>query len=261
MNEHVKDPSAVRTRLEVEGAIATLTLCRPKMNAIDDAMLDALGAALDEVVASPAIAVLRIRSDQRVFSAGADLALVGTRVGHAEGSAAMVATVERFHRVYDRLATLPAVTIAEIEGHALGGGLELALACDLRIASEEARLGLPEAGVGLLPGAGGTQRLTALCGRGIAARIILTGELIGGREAERIGLTQWTEPAGQVRARADEVAARTAALSPEALRTAKHCIALAVPLSCDGVRAEIDGIGALMLEQGTVARVSAFLKR
>ena len=99
--------------------------------------------------------------------------------------------MRRFHDVYDLLAGLPVVTIAEIEGHALGGGLELALVCDIRIASYDAKLGLPEAKVGLLQGAGGTQRLTRLCGEGIAARIILSGDVVNGGEAERVGLVQW----------------------------------------------------------------------
>ena len=97
----------------------------------------------------------------------------------------MRATVRRFHEVYDHLAALPLVTIAEIEGHALGGGLELALACDIRIASHTAKLGLPETKVGLLPGAGGTQRLTRLCGEGIAARIILSGDVVDPRPTRK----------------------------------------------------------------------------
>lgn len=92
-------------------------------------------------------------------------------------------TTRLFHHVYNRLASLPAVTVAYITGHALGGGLELGLACDLRIASRKAKLGLPEARMGLLPGAGGAQRLTELCGPGIAARLILTCDLVQGDEA------------------------------------------------------------------------------
>ena len=158
----------------------------------------------------------------------------------------MVATVRRFHAVFDRMAALPVVTLAEIEGHALGGGLELALACDLRIASAHARLGLPEAKVGLLPGAGGTQRLTRLCGAGIAARLILTGEQIDGREAERIGLVQWAVHAIDFAEAAAEIVARVAGLSPEALKAAKACIGIAGRLDPAGADAEIDGIGTLM---------------
>ncbi|MEP9352681.1 enoyl-CoA hydratase/isomerase family protein [Xanthobacter sp. KR7-65] len=244
-----------------DGAIVTLTLVRPPVNAIDDAMLSELDAALASVAADATVALLRISSALPVFCAGADLAMVGARLADAHGAAAMTATTRLFHQVYDRLAGMPAVTLAEMEGHALGGGLELALACDLRIASHAARLGLPEAKVGLLPGAGGTQRLTRLCGPGVAARLILGGELVDGAEAERLGLVQWSAPAGEVRARADAVAARIADLSPESLRAAKACIALAAPVSPEGAAAEIAGIGALMGEAGTRRRVAAFLQR
>ena len=250
-----------RLTLAVDGAVATITLCRPPVNAIDDAMLDALDGALAQVEARPDVAVVRIRSAAKAFCAGADLEMVSRRVGHAEGAAEMVETVRRFHAVFDRLASLPAVTLAEIGGPALGGGLELALACDLRIAAHEARLGLPEAKVGLLPGAGGTQRLTGLCGPGVAARLILTGELIDGQEAARLGLAQWAVPAGELEAAATSVAARAAGLSPEAVRAAKGCIAVAAAVAPEGVRAEVDGIGALMREDGTRRRVAAFLAR
>ncbi|MER2605880.1 MAG: enoyl-CoA hydratase/isomerase family protein [Siculibacillus sp.] len=250
-----------RVTLAVEGAVATLTLCRAPMNAIDDAMLAALLDAFAVVDADPAIAVLRIRSDQRVFCAGADLRLVGSRVGRPDGAEAMVETVRAFHRTFDRLAGLSKVTIAEIEGHALGGGLELALACDVRIAAHHARLGLPEAKVGLLPGAGGTQRLTTLCGAGVAARVILTGDLLDGREAERLGLVQWSAHAVDFAEVAREVADRAAGLSVDALAAAKACIRIADPLSSAGAEAEIRGIGALMMKTGTERRVADFLQR
>lgn len=246
MSHPAPDAGPERVGLSIDGAVATLTLCRPPMNAIDDAMLEAILDAVARVEASPQVILLRVRSDQRVFCAGADLDLVASRVGSADGAAAMVKTVELFHRAYDRLAAVPAVTIAELEGHALGGGLELALACDLRIAAHHVKLGLPEAKVGLLPGAGGTQRLTRLCGAGVASRLILTGEVIDGREAERLGLVQWTAHAADFADLASEIAARVTALSPEAVRAAKRCIRIAGAIEASGVRAEIDGIGALM---------------
>jgi enoyl-CoA hydratase/carnithine racemase len=256
-----RDPEARRVDLDVAGPIATLTLCRPPMNAIDDAMLTALIDAFAVVEADPAIAVLRIRSDQRVFCAGADLRLVGTRVGRPDGADAMVETVRAFHHTFDRLAALPKVTIAEIEGHALGGGLELALACDLRIAAHHARLGLPEAKVGLLPGAGGTQRLTSLCGAGVAARLILSGDQIDGREAERLGLVQWSAHAVDFAEVAEEVASRAAGLSADAIAVAKSCIRIADRMSSEGADAEIRGIGTLMMKPSTERRVADFLGR
>lgn len=255
------DPDLRRVDLAIDGAIATLTLCRPPSNAIDDAMLAALEAAFATVEAAPAVAVLRIRSSERVFCAGADLRLIGARVGHADGAEAMVATVRAFHRTFDRLAALPKVTIAEIEGHALGGGLELALACDLRIAVHHARLGLPEAAVGLLPGAGGTRRLTSLCGAGVTARLVLSGDRIDGREAERLGLVQWSAHAVDFAEVAEAVATRAAGLSTDALALAKSCIRIADRISSEGVDAEIRGIGALMMLPSTERRVADFLGR
>lgn len=258
MNQGPSTPSSCLT-LTCEDSVATLMLHHGPMNAIDDALLDRLDAALDAVVSKSVISVLRIRSERRVFSAGADLRLIGGRLATGSGADEMKATVQRFHEVYNRLAALPVVTIAEIEGHALGGGLELALACDMRIAAHGAKLGLPEAKVGLLPGAGGTQRLTQLCGEGIAARIILSGDVVDGREAERIGLVQWAFEAADFKRGAAEIVTRTASLSPDAQRVAKSCIHLAVQKQPQGAQAEIEGIWTLMGSDETRKRVMGFL--
>ncbi|SCY32979.1 enoyl-CoA hydratase/isomerase family protein [Microvirga guangxiensis] len=247
--------------LVVEGSTAVLTLSRAPVNAIDDVLTDALEAALAELEGNDRLAILRIRSNQKVFCAGADLRMIADRFGTEEGRAAMTASVRRFHAVFDRLAALPMVTFAEIEGHALGGGLELALACDLRIAAHEAKLGLPEVNVGLIPGAGGTQRLTALCGSGIASRLILTGEVVSGLDAERLGLVQWARPSAGFSDAVGGIVERIAKLSPEALRTAKGCIRLAGALNPAGVAAEIDGIGMLMLRPETAKRVASFVAK
>lgn len=243
-----------------EGGIGTILLQRPPVNAISDALIGQLDAALDEAEAA-ALPIVRLRSTARAFCAGADLRMVGGRVGNTEGAAAMEATVRSFHRVFDRLASLPAVTMAEIGGVALGGGLELALACDLRLVSDEARLGLPEPGVGLLPGAGGTQRLTRLCGAGIAARIILAGDQIDGAEAVRLGLAHWCVPLGDLEAESDRIAARISGFSAEALRLSKRCIELAGLPGPGGADAEISGIVRLMMAPDTHERVTAFLSR
>lgn len=247
--------------LIVEGPVAVMTLSRAPVNAIDDILTDAIEAALAELERNDRLAVLRIRSDQKVFCAGADLRMIAERFATEEGKTAMVASVRRFHAVFDRLAALPMVTLAEIGGHALGGGLELALACDLRIAAYEAKLGLPEVNVGLIPGAGGTQRLTALCGAGIASQLILTGEVVSGRTAEQIGLVQWSSTAADFTATVNAIVERIAKLSPDALRAAKGCIRLAGALNPAGAAAEIDGIGMLMRRSETARRVAAFVAK
>lgn len=255
------DAPAPLARVEIRGCIAELTLSRAPVNALNDALVEAIDAALDAVEAVPDIAVLRIRSDQKVFCAGADLKLIGERLGRPEGVEAMRATVTALHRLFDRIATFPAVTIAEMDRTALGGGLELALACDLRIVAADARIGLPEAGVGLLPGAGGTQRLTRLCGAGVANRMILGGETLDGREAERLGIAQWCFPRAEFADGAETVAQRAAQGGTEALKAAKACIALAAFPDDRGVRAEIDGISRLMDVPDSQARIRAFLDR
>jgi enoyl-CoA hydratase/carnithine racemase len=137
--------------------VATLTLSRPPVNAINDQWLTSFESKLDQL-AKYKCAVLHLRSNQSVFCAGADLAEIGWRMSLADGADRIYAYVARIQRLYARIERLPQVTVAEIGGAAMGGGLELALACDLRFAATEAKLGLPEARLGLIPGAGGTQR-------------------------------------------------------------------------------------------------------
>ncbi len=248
-----------RLSFTIDGGIATILLDRAPVNAIDDALLAALDQAFDRVLAAPEVKLLRIRSALKLFCAGADLRMIAGRVGTRDGSEEMGRTVRLLHRVFDRLAALPVVTLAELEGHALGGGLELALACDLRIAAINAKLGLPEARVGLLPGAGGTQRLTQLCGPGIAARVILSGEALDGSEALRVGLAQWAVEREAFAAAAHAIAERISGLSAPALRAAKACLRAALPMQANGVAAEIDGIERLMMQMETAERVRAFV--
>jgi enoyl-CoA hydratase len=176
--------------VERAGRVAVATLSRPPVNALDDALIVRLDAVLDQIVDDDEVTVLHIRSAEKAFCAGADLALMRSCFSTAGGPDAMLKVVTGMQRLFQRLESGPLVTLAEIGGAALGGGMELALACDLRVASTEARLGLPETSLGLLPGAGGTQRLARLCGHGVANRLILGAEVIDGAEAER----PWPKP-------------------------------------------------------------------
>jgi len=169
--------------------------------------------------------------------------------------------VRHMQRLYWRLESAPLVTLAEIGTTALGGGLELALACDLRVAALDARLGLPEARLGLLPGGGGTQRLTRLCGPGLAKRLILGAEVIDGAEAERLGLVQWARPRDQLAAFASEIAARYAAMPKAALAANKRCIAAATDPARDGYADEISETRALYDHAETRRKVSDFLAK
>ena len=243
------------------GRVLVATLSRPPVNALDDKLIAELDAVVERAAQDDEVAVLHLRSDQRAFSAGADLALIEACFATPQGPEAMTEVVRHMQRLYWRLESAPLVTLAEIGTTALGGGLELALACDLRVAALEARLGLTEARLGLLPGAGGTQRLTRLCGPGLAKRLILGAEVIDGAEAERLGLVQWARPRDQLAAFASEVAARYAAMPKAALAANKRCIAAATDPERDGYADEISETRTLYDHAETRRKVSDFLAR
>ena len=243
------------------GRVLVATLSRPPVNALDDKLIAELDAVVERAIQDDDVAVLHLRSDQRVFSAGADLALIEACFATPQGPDAMTDVVRHMQRLYWRLESAPLVTLAEIGTTALGGGLELALACDLRVAALEARLGLPEARLGLLPGGGGTQRLTRLCGPGLAKRLILGAEVIDGAEAERLGLVQWARPRDQLAAFASEIAARYAAMPKAALAANKRCIAAATDPARDGYADEISETRALYDHAETRRKVSDFLAK
>ena len=243
------------------GHVLVATLSRPPVNALDDKLIAALDAVVDRAIDDAGITVLHLRSDQRAFSAGADLALIEACFATPQGPDAMTDVVRKMQRLYWRLESAPLVTLAEIDTLALGGGLELALACDLRVAALEARLGLPEARLGLLPGAGGTQRLTRLCGPGLAKRLILGAELIDGALAERLGLVQWAVPREQLADFARDIASRYAAMPKAALAANKRCIAAATDPARDGYADEIAETRTLYDHPDTRLRVSDFLAK
>jgi enoyl-CoA hydratase len=241
--------------------VFTLTLARSPVNALDDAMVDAIEAAVEAACADAAISVLHLRSACRVFCAGADLALMRQSIATPDGLERMLDLVARLQRLMAHLENAPVVTLAEISGAALGGGFEMALACDLRIAAHEARIGLPEAGLGLLPAAGGTQRLTRLVGPGLARRLILGAEAVDGATAERLGLVQWSTPRAQLAEAATALAERIAAIPRQATAAAKQCIAAALDGARDGFAEELAQTRSLYQHPDTRERVTAFLAR
>ena len=252
---------AMMVLTEQIGRVLVATLSRPPVNALDDKLIAELDAVVERAIQDDDVAVLHLRSDQRVFSAGADLALIEACFATPQGPDAMTDVVRHMQRLYWRLESAPLVTLAEIGTTALGGGLELALACDLRVAALDARLGLPEARLGLLPGGGGTQRLTRLCGPGLAKRLILGAEVIDGAEAERLGLVQWVRPRDQLTAFASEIAARYAAMPKAALAANKRCIAAATDPARDGYADEISETRGLYDHAETRRKVSDFLAK
>ena len=248
-------------QLERRGGTLVATLDRAPVNAIDDELLARLDAALVEAERDESIAVLHLRSAHKVFCAGADLALIRASVATPQGLERMLATVQAMQRVFARLEQLPCLTLAELGGATLGGGFELALACDWRIAAHEARVGLPEAGLGLLAAGGGTQRLTRLLGPGLARRLILGGETLTGEQALQLGLVQWSVPRAALQSAAQALAERAARVPRYTLAENKRCIALAAAAPGEGYAAEIAATRRLYQNPETRRRVTAFLDK
>jgi enoyl-CoA hydratase len=203
-------------RVDISESIATLTIDRPDVkNALDLATVAAMREALQRLAADDSAGVLIITgAGDAAFVSGADINDISAR-GRDEGLAAinssLFAEIERF----------PRPTIAAINGYALGGGCELALACDIRIAADTARFGQPELGLGIIPGAGATQRLPRIVGLGRAKYLVLTGEIIDAKHALEIGLVSAITPPGQLQIRARELARKVLRQGPLAARLAK----------------------------------------
>jgi enoyl-CoA hydratase/carnithine racemase len=244
--------------INTNDGVTTLTLSRPPVNAISEEWVRSFEAKLDELAHGPKFTVLHIRSDQKIFCAGADLKEVRARMDMADGSDRMYAYVAGIQRLYFRIENLPQVTLAEIGGAAMGGGFELALACDLRIAANEAKVGLPEARLGLIPGAGGTQRLTRFCGPAVASRLILGAEILDGAAAAALGVVHWSAPRAELAARASEIAKRVAGLPAAALAACKACIAAAQRPGRGGYTDELEFTRRLLTDAETRQRVAAF---
>jgi enoyl-CoA hydratase len=244
--------------LETEGAVAVLTINRPeKRNALSGQVRAELVAALDALRGDDAVRVLVITgAGDKAFVAGADIAEFAERTP-LQQRAAMTGV-----RVFDEIAAYPKPVIAMINGFCLGGGCELALACDVRIAADTARFGQPEINLGIIPGGGGTQRLPRVVGMGQAMRLVLSGELIDAAEALRIGLADVVHPAGDLRARTLEFATSMAGKSPVALRMAKSAVRAAaeMPLGA-GLQYETELFVTCFASDDKREGVAAFLEK
>ncbi len=206
--------------LELRGHAAIVTLANPPAHTWTQASLAALARLVRRLDAEPEIRALVVTgAGEKFFSAGADLKLF------ADGDVAVAsAMARRFGEAFETLAAFRGVTIAAINGYAMGGGLECALACDLRVAEEHAVLALPEASVGLLPCAGGTQRLAWTVGESWAKRMVLLGERVDAPTAARIGLVDEVVPRGTALERALAMAAQVERQSPGAVQACKRLI-------------------------------------
>lgn len=221
-------PSDLPLALTIEHGLAVIELRRPPANALGSTLVEAFSDALDQIQRAEAGAVVVCSTVPGFFAAGADLKLLSTldRAGFRQ-------YLVNLRGVIERLATIGPPTIAAIDGIALGGGLEVALACTMRVASTESRVGVPEIKLGLLPGAGGTQRLPRLVGRGAALDLLLTGRSIDATEAERIGLVDLVVEPDEVDAAARRIARSFVDGPSAALSAIMRCVDAArdLPLS------------------------------
>ena len=231
-------------KLEVaDSGVATIRLDRPKLNPLNRQVATEIGEAVDEIALNEKVRAVVVWGGERVFAAGADIKEMGER-----DAVSMFRYIGYFQDVFTRLEQLPVVTIAAINGYALGGGCELALSCDFRICAEDSQLGQPEILLGVIPGAGGTQRLPRLVGVGRAKDIIYSGRFVAAEEALAIGLVNKVVPPDRVYATAVEWAERYAAGPTVALMAAKQSIQ-------NGI--EVDMSNALLLERQAFAALFA----
>ena len=243
--------------LEAEGRVAVLTINRPeKRNALNQATRDEILDALDNLHSSDQRVLVITGAGEKAFIAGADIT-------EFEGRTALDQRgVMKQRRVFDAIEDCPLPVIAMINGYCLGGGMELALACDIRIAGENAKLGQPEINLGIIPGGGGTQRLTRLVGEGKSMELILTGDIIDAGTAHGLGLVNHIFPPAELRAATMSIAGRISDKSPVALCLAKESIKNAGRMGVrEAMERETDLFCLAFTSEDKEEGVSAFLEK
>ncbi len=244
--------------VERRGHVAIITINRPeKRNALNIQTRAEGAAILDELRADDSVRVVVFTgAGDKAFIAGADVAEFADRTAITQREVML----ER--GLFNAVDTFPKPVIAMVNGYCLGGGCELALACDIRICNDRASFGQPEINLGIIPGGGGTQRLTRLVGEGKAMELILTGAIIDAQTALTLGLVNHVVPADQLEARTMEIANRIAEKSPIALRLAKEAIKLASRSNLDeGLRREVDLFALCFSSEDKDEGVTAFLEK
>lgn len=208
-------------RLDIAEGLAVITLARPeKLNALDDAMVGLLGTYADRIDADHSVRAVILTAEGKAFCAGGDIVAWGGLSPLEMGQG----WVRSGHRVFDKLARMKPPVIAALNGHALGGGLELAVTADIRICEEQAKIGLPETGLGMIPGWSGTQRLVRRLGGRVARRLALTGEIVTAEMALSLGIVDQVVEKGGALAAAKAMAERVAARGPVANIVVKQLI-------------------------------------
>jgi enoyl-CoA hydratase len=254
-------PESHWTRLLIDraDAVATVTLNRPEvLHALDAAMFDELDRAFVSLAIDNSVRVILLTgAGERAFAAGADI----RELTHTDAASGQTLSA-RGQAVFARIAGCGKPVIAAVNGVALGGGCELALACTLRLASDRARLGLPELKLGLIPGYGATQRLPRLIGRSAALRLMLTGAVIDAPEALRLSLVDEVVPAAELMPRARALAASIAVMAPLAVSALLQTVARGAELPLeDALRVESESFGKLCATDDKHEGLNAFLEK
>lgn len=251
-------PTGPFIAIAIEDAIATVTLDRPPVNALTVELLAELESRLDELATHERVKVVVITGAGRVFVAGADLHRLAQITSSRQGTEMALAG----QAVLDKIEAFDKPVIAAINGACLGGGLELALACHIRLAAEGARLGLPEITLGLIPGFGGTQRLPRLIGRSKATELILTGAILSAQEAQTLGLVSQVVPPENLLPYAHELAGQIAAKGQVAVRAALQAIHQGMAMGVhEGLALEARLFGRLCETQDKREGIAAFLEK
>ena len=246
-------------RIDIRDGIAIVTVDRPKvLNALNVQTVEELREAFEQLRADDSVrAVIVTGGGEKAFVAGADINELA-KITPVTGKE----VAEKGQRIFRDIETFPKPVIAAINGFALGGGCELALACHIRIASESAQLGLPEVTLGIIPGYGGTQRMARLLGKGKALELICTGDRIGAAEAERIGLVNRVIPADQLMAVAEELAGKIASRGPLAVRAAIEAVMIGSDMGFEeGQFLEATLFGLLASSDDMKEGMAAFLEK
>ena len=251
------DRQFVKTSLDEH--VATLTIDHAPVNALNQATLEELNAAVDDAIANPEIkAVVITGAGQIAFVAGADI----TEFSKLADASQAVTVSQTVHAIYTKIENAPKPFIAAINGVALGGGLELAMACHLRIIGDRAKVGQPEINLGIIPGWGGTQRLPRLVGASKAIELILTGDAITAQEAYRINLVNKVVPGGEVLKTARDLAKKISQKGGLAVKLALQAVVggLQQPLA-DGLAIEAQNFGQAAISEDGREGAAAFLAK
>lgn len=245
-------------RYEIKDGIAYVTIDRPKsLNAISIEVLNELKTVFEKINNNSEVQVVILTGEGRAFVAGADISQMASLTG-IEGQK----MVRDGAKIIDYIETIDKPVIAAINGFALGGGCELAMACDIRIASEKAQFGQPEVNLGIIPGFGGTQRLPRLVGKGMAKYMIMTAEYINAEEALRLGLVEKVVAPEDLMPTCESIAKTIMSKAPIAIRAAKTAINTGIMLDVPtGVALEGEASGAPFCSEDRVEGMKAFLEK